>query len=288
MTIIADGRGWRAHFESVSDVAHFIDTNPCLWKENTTQHRGYIYDSDSWTLGDKEPDIQRYARNGWEKGTERLHRLLEGRPATFGTVTEWGYDVAGFLPDVPRLLGGNPDCMMRHKPIKGDRPIVSICVQVWINAGISAAEMLNYGAAMVSWIDHIEAQGKRCEIWAVCAAPHGYARGKRLSASWVVKQAQDHIDMAALAFSLTHPGASRRFGWRVWERICPITDHYYGSGGFKTTIDDVVDPPNGMLFLKGTYDNFGACKSIDTAIPYVAKQINEAAGETIVEISSDD
>jgi hypothetical protein len=79
----------------------------------------------------------------------------------------WRYDVAGELPDIGRFLAGDPAHMKRHGHPKGHRPIISLAINVIANAMITAQQMANYGAALVTVVDQIENAGRRVDL--VCA-----------------------------------------------------------------------------------------------------------------------
>lgn len=275
---------WRAHFDSAAEAAHYLETTPSKWNL-LKDHVGRHYADRSWTLGCDFKDVMRLAKDGWEDGTRNLETKLRGIPPRQGSSSSWTYDVAGYVPDVPRYLSGEPANMMRHGHPKGHKPIVSLCVMIWINAGINAAEMVNYGTAMTALIDQIEQAGRRVELWAGVIAPH-VGKAGIMSATWTVKSAEDHVDLAAVAFSLAHPGASRKLGWGIWERSDRPADRSFGQGGYTTKLADVLDPPHGMVFLGGVANSYGACSTMDKALPFVAKQINLAAGEQLVEVEN--
>jgi hypothetical protein len=174
--------------------------------------------------------------------------------------------------------------MMRRGEDKGHKPIVSICVNVWIRCDVKAAHMANYGAAMVAMIDHLENCGKRVEVRAVVAAPHCLDDTSTfMSASWMVKNAEDGVDLGALAFSLAHPGASRWFGWEVWRRSTLKYDKGYGRGnGYEMVEDDLIDPVPGAIMLPGLNSNPDACRTIEEALVFVRNEINGAAGEELI------
>lgn len=282
MLIHEDSRYSRAHADSVGEVCDFIEGSQAKWPYRPCRTMEGIYGEQSWTLKHDDAKVMRLARDGWKEGTEQVSaRLL---PPARERTSSWRYDMAGYLPDVPRFLGGSPDCMMRHGHPKGRTPVISLCVQVWINAIITAAQMVNYGAAVASCIDLLEQSGKRVELWAAVVQKNGHEPKRTMSASWVVKKPDEHVDFADLAFSLAHPGASRRFGWRVWERFNCTPDTRYGMGGYTPTLADVLGAPEGMLFLPGVANQYDRSKTADDALKLVMNQINLAAGEDIVEL----
>lgn len=282
--IISEDRRWRAHFESVGEVQDFLAVNPSKWapRDRGADCKSMRAES-SWDLGAGYEGVQRLARTGWSEGALDVAARLGSRLPARERTARWRHDMAGELPDVVRHLAGQPDSMKRRGHDNSHRPVVSLFVNVWIRCDVRAKAMANYGAALVAMIDQLENSGKRVELTAGVVAPHCHTI-TIMSATWTVKRAQDPVDLGALAFSLAHPGASRRFGWAVWERSDKQPDSGFGRGvGYKATEADLIDPAPGTFILTGLNSDPRRCQTMNDAIKFVAAQINEAAGEQLVD-----
>lgn len=287
MIIIKEKHTWRGHAANVVELATWLENTPYTWKQGTPHEPESAYHGKNWVLRASWDDCINMLKTGWEEGVKQISDTL----AVHSTARRphWRNDVAGDFPDVPRFLGGAHDPMRRRGHDNRRRPIVSIMVNNWINAAVDANHMVNFGAAMVAWIDRIEASGKRVELIAGTVAPQARGRDIHMSATWTVKQAEDPLDLSALAFSLAHPGASRRIGWGVWGRSGMRDD----SSGMGVAVDwdvdperHLIDPEPGTLVIRGANGQFGSNNRIRTyeeALKEVARQINAACARQGVE-----
>lgn len=280
--VISQPTLWRAHGESVADVQAWLGSTRKTWHGNSvvTDHM-----DSSWTLGDSYKRVQELAREGWSEGAQNISDILANRLPARSKVNRWKHDMAGVLPDVPRHLSGLPDCMLTRGHDNARKPVIAMFVNVWIRCDVKAKHMANYGAAVVAAIDQIENKGKHVELTAGVVAPHSKNSQLIMSATWDVKRAQDPVDFGALAFSLAHPGASRRFGWDMWRRSDKRDDTGYGRGvGYIAKEEDLIDPVPGVLILTGLNSDPNRCATIEDAIAFVRNQINQAAGEELVSV----
>ena len=197
-------------------------------------------------------------------------------------VDSWRYDVAGELPDIGRHLAGDPMCMKRHGHPKGRQPIISILVNICCSGGIDAKSYANFGAALVNVIDQLENSGRRVELHVGWIS----SMSKRVTCGWTVKQAQDPLDLAAVAFSIAHPAASRQIGFALAERTdVRRNDLSYGSI-VQVREQDWIDPTPGMFCLQGIgYLGDNNSSTLDGAIRDVTRRINTMAGEELVTVN---
>jgi hypothetical protein len=265
--------------ESLADVQHWIANSPQTW--TSTQSRSNAA-TQSWDLGVGYSGAMELARKGWSEGAKDLSDRLAAHMPARDKEDSWRYDVAGELPDIGRFLAGDPAHMKRHGHPKGHRPIISLAINVVANAMITAQQMANYGAALVTIVDQIENAGRRVDL--VCAfAARQF--GVKNVIGWQVKHAEDSLDLAAIAFSLGHPAALRRIGFAMIEHSATRTCPGYGH---STTItpDDIPEAMPGVLCLSGIGTCSHRCRTLDDAIAFATEQVNTAAGEELVTISA--
>jgi hypothetical protein len=274
---------YRTHFDSVLDAVHHLQSTPYKWKDRAPLRNDTYYGEAKWTLGHTANDVLSFARDGWEEGVRDVD--LYARPVANARSNSWRADVYGEQLDINRYLQGRPDCMRRRGNVHGRRPVVSIFVNNWINMKVQADQMVKFGAAMVAAIDHIEQSGKRVELVAGTVAKAYLAQHRIMSATWTVKHAEDPLDLSAIAFSLAHPGASRRFGWRIWAHSdCPEDSAFGVAVDWQTKPEHLIDPAPDMLMIAGLNGHWDRCKTMEDARLLVAMQINQAAGETLVDL----
>lgn len=272
-------RHCRVMCDSIADVQRWLKTTPRVWSSASSNSNGSGH---SWDLGVGYVGAEALLETGWREGAKDLGDRLAAYMPPRDKADSWRYDIAGELPDIGRFLAGDPAHMKRHGHPKGHHPIISIAVNIRVQCTVKASAMANYGAAMVAIIDKLEHSGRRVELAVTFASTMRHV--VRVSCGWTVKQADDPVDLAAVAFSLAHPSASRRIGFAMAERM--PKDTQCGSYGFDLVLDedDLIDPMPGTYCIEGLRNNTSRCLTLDDALVFVAKQINDAAGEDLVTV----
>lgn len=270
---VTNKRHWIALGENLDDVQRWLRTTPNKWGSNDSRG-GYGHE---WTLGVSYEQALELARTGWREGAQDLSSRLEAHMPPRDKEDSWRYDVAGELPDIGRFLAGDPTHMRRHGHPKGHRPIIAIAVNIRLMCGVKASAMANYGAALIAVIDQLEHTNRRVELTVTFATD----QGPRVSAGWTVKKAEDPLDLAAVAFSVAHPAASRRIGFAMYEHS-DVPRHWGYGSGLKLREEDLIDPLPGTYCIEGLNNCTTRCLTLEDAIVFVRDQINNAAGEELV------
>jgi len=142
----------------------------------------------------------------------------------------------------------------------------------------SAKEFMNYGVAVLSYVEGLEAAGFRVEIEAnmSCIMDGGIKVDCRVT----LKQAQEAIEMDKLAYALAHPTFLRRICFRVWESI-PEIDAILGYGYGSPRSLEANELENNQIALPGI--NVLQSKDLKTAeaalravAPTIEKQLRNA------------
>lgn len=268
-------RRYKAHFENLLDVERHLASTPKLWSCSTsTGHNGDV----KWDLGVGFSGAMKLAREGWPEGAEDVGERLTGVPARAKAKRD-AFGVAGYRPDVGRFLSGQPDCMVTKGELQGNRPAVVLYVAMGGASMITANQFINFGAAVVACIDQIEAAGRRVEVNGTWASDTD--KGK-IFFSWNVKQAEDPVDLGALAFSLGHPAAARRLAFALAEHSPQRLETYSYGTPITVTQDDVVEAPDSAVFLEGMTKQYDRCKTLEDALRYASGVINRLTGEQLV------
>jgi hypothetical protein len=275
-----DATHWTIYGEDVSDVARYLEANPSHWPSNQARDKGY---GSSWDLGADWQTCLRMAREGWSEGAERLHASLAVLMPPNDKETETRYDVAGHFPDVARYVAGDPAHMIRRGRTHGHPPVVNIVVAATASGGVPAQSYANFGAAMTNVIDRIEAGGRRVELHVMFP---NQLRGRRVLAGWKVKAAEDHCDLAQIAFAIGHPAAYRRFGFGLWEQT--DREDYPGMGYGRCVPFTKADAEHmhmeECIIINAEGGKLFACSTPDAALKWVAETLNSTAVETLVEL----
>jgi len=149
------------------------------------------------------------ARNLLE-ATVKTNTALSNRQAALAD-----FDVTGHSLDVGEYLAGNPCCWEAAGDEEAEtKPVVSIGVNCCTSANVPASTIMNRGAAVLSYVDALEAAGFRVELWSCFAATGG---GVEADIRTLVKAAGETWSPAAVAFSICHPAWLRRVMFRHYE-----------------------------------------------------------------------
>jgi hypothetical protein len=265
--------------DDLHDAAQFIAATPRLWNQDSAMSNRATHDWDLATGWERSLEL---ADNGWTEGALAFANKLAVLPPNEAE-PEYQYDVAGYMPDVPLYCSGDPMHMRNDGHPQGRKPIVHLVVNAIASAFITADEYRNYGAAITAMIAQIEASGRRVELDVVFV--DGLRDGTKGIMGWKVKQASDHVDLSAVAYSLAHPAAFRRIGFALIERT-PRRCESFGYGSCSSMTAELAHHINaeGAFLLGGVGRSRGACKTMAEALRFAAQQINAAAGEPLVTV----
>jgi hypothetical protein len=261
--------------DDLTDVQRWIRETPPTWSARSSVTTAATKD---WDLGVGYEGAMKLAETGWSEGDILLNDQLMTHKPERDHADSWRYDVAGELPDIGRYLAGDPLHMRRHGHPKGHQPIVSLLIRNCCGGAVAADTFVKYGAALCTIVDQLENMGRRVEV---NVADISVIDGIRCTLGWTVKQAEDSLDLAAMAFSLAHPAAPRRIGFAMCERT-PREAWNYGQPASPKQ-SDWIDPVPNMYCLDGVGRLFGT-QSLTTVIKHAVEQINKAAGEELVTV----
>lgn len=189
----------------------------------------------SWA-GGTFADAVNMARVGWPEGRNKLASLRDSLTArrTYATLPAEVVDVAGAFPIPALAAAGDPACMVDLQPVEDRRrPIVRLMIQAAYSSIYKAAEVVNFGAALCTLIDGIEAANFRVEVvssW--LSRPGTGRRGVEYAQHVTLKRAEDAAEVDRLAYALTHPSYLRRLCFAVVERQPQLYDGYVNGGSY--------------------------------------------------------
>lgn len=230
-----EGEGWPA-IKSSRQVGPPLGSDDPEW-------------SGALTWGDA---IQR-ARYGWPEGLARLNHAFAEARGDVRQVQRSVFEIGreGFCPDIPSYLQGRPDHMLSTAQAARPMRVITIVNSVTVNAGVSADRVVNYGGALISFVQSLTQQGYSVRIvnhW-------GATAGNELVVHCfcTVKDCGRAIDLDQLAFCLVSPAYFRRLGFSIIEqcRTPEYVDAFQGSYGASNNQVDAsyIDGP--FLLLTG-------------------------------------
>lgn len=258
-------------------VAQFAAVDRTMKPEQTSYDSSRSYKDTKWA-GCTFEEAVAYATDGWADGRKKLAKLtatgiqrLDRAP-----IREVLHDVAGFSPNVPMYCAGMPDCMMQYDTVTKPS-VLRLVVDCSRHCNVTATQIMNYGAALLSYIELIEAEGIRCELW---AAQTTNGNGKGFSCRVLVKESDQPFDFSAIAFALGHAGFQRRLGFRVKEQFaemwsgCGKTKGGWCSGyGSPGTYPLKMFDGDTIFRVPTINDTYKQCRSLDGALGVFEAQI---------------
>jgi hypothetical protein len=164
--------------------------------------------------------------------------------------------------------------MIRHTatPDSGRGRVLTLIVPVSANWNVSARNMSFFGIGVAQYVRQLEAQGTRVHLIA-CVTAQIY--NTRVTHSWTVKNPDQGLDLASVAFSIGHPACFRRLGFALLERSEAQEISNYGVS-IDTRVSDILNAPANAFVLNGMKDaNENAVTPAD-ALAFVERQITEA------------
>lgn len=181
------------------------------------------------------------AERGWPEGRKKLMTAMAAAQSSPAFTQTLAMDVAGAYPIAALAAAGDPCSMVDLQPVEDRvRPIVRLVIQRGGSSAYSGVEFMNYGAAVLSYIEGLEAAGFRCEIEVSFAAK---IQPVDHYLSVIVKRAEEPIELDRMAYVLTHPAFFRRIAFAVKESTPGIAEHLNGCdyGFSRSPRPDEVD-----------------------------------------------
>lgn len=264
------------HFDSLHELGVWIETAPRTWPDrayslSTEGGKGY-----KWDLGTGYAEAVRLAQEGWIEGAERAQEALKAfNPATPQPETKT--DFYGFRPHVPRFCAGAPDSMVRHArpPLNGSKRVLTLVVQTSIAFFTEARCAANYGIAVAQYVNQLEGDDTRVEL--IAAATLDY-RGRRGAFTWTLKQAEQPLDLAVVAFAIGHPAMFRRLVVAAMERSDLRPQTNYGVP-MDAEASDLINYPPGTVILNGMREANSLARTPQDALEHITQQIEKSIQE---------
>ena len=189
----------------------------------------------------------------WSDGAAALQtaRVEIDRMRTNAPALERVRSVAGYMPDVPSYLAGLPQAMWTDAEAE-DAPrarakVLRVGVAASYSAGATSEHVMNRGAAIMSCVDALEAEGFRVEVCAVIIAADDY-NDEAFRWDVCIKQADQDWTPGAVAFALAHPAFNRRLAFGLKER-CARAFRNTNGGGYNSERANHIDGSDYDLWL---------------------------------------
>lgn len=179
------------------------------------------------------------ARQGWSEMRSEIEAMANEVSSRIGNVEVDTFvptfDVCGVAVDVGRMMSGEYECMIQPelRKVPRDTSVVTIVIDMFTSASVSAQTYLKRGAAVLALLEIIRQMGVPAEVWLTLdmasetIPDNEKETGFGMHAIPLVKSDQP-IDIDALAFGLAHPATFRRLGFSAHEVDDSPKSHCYG------------------------------------------------------------
>lgn len=184
-------------------------------------------------------------------------------------------DVIGAFPIVPAFLAGVPDSMGALEYSEQKEKLITISVNSSVYHGVTDEQSLARGRAILAAVEALTLNGYAVELWTHYRTKW---QGIAVEIQICIKQSDQNISLASLAFALCSNAFQRRLCFRYIESSPTAwqlsAEHGYGSGFDTDNVNfDVVIPWVGPD-QKASFDTPSkACSTIERLIN---NQLSEA------------
>lgn len=254
--------------DSVESFIKFCDNQPNkTWegKSRSSNQKG----NTGWYGNVSYDGAKALALNGWDKGLKDIsERMAQITKECHGKVTL--KSIAGSHPDVARFIAGMPDCMNRR--IYSDaakKPCLDIVLNQSYSASVKSSDIMNYGAAIASFIDQLENSGYSISL-SIAAVSTTYGTYINNGFLLHLKNQGEALDIGKLVYFIAHTSMLRRLGFAHWEVQCNYDEL---AGGYGCIVD-LPKHMQGDLYF-GKEGNLSQCNTIDSALEYVKQQVTK-------------
>lgn len=227
-------------FTSINHLMRYIENTPLnennRWGELSSSRRDYS----GWYMTSNFEEALELLKNGYEAGTEELRVKLQCETnQDMQFVRKMCMDVVGFQPCVPNYLMGIPQNMFNQKLVAKKQKIITLNKCVDYAGRVSAKEILEYSVRTLRIIQELEKQGFAVNLNIV----DGYSSGSENEIIKVrIKNSNERLNLAKLAFPLLHPSMLRRIMFRYVEvsDTTPYRTQSKGAGSIGSCVGDYI------------------------------------------------
>lgn len=215
-------------FETFADFSEFF--NIC----DSRKHKGGSFNNsrtrysegDDWAGANYE-QAKDMLLHGYDKSVSAVNaRVNQLQKQSFERPPRRVKDYCGYAPIVPAYVIGLPKTMWRNKAEHKQSKVVTVVYDVGVSCGVSARELEEHGAKVVSYVMNLERLGYRVRIDAM----DGFARDGRAYALRIpIKNENNPINLKRICFPMTHVAFSRTLAFDWYER-CPDAEYMSGYG----------------------------------------------------------
>ena len=185
-----------------------------------------------WTGVKDYEEARNLLINGWDAKVDFLKKQFEtaSKELDEKTVVKTFSDVVGFMPIVPNVIIGLPNCMLNNRTETKKSKIIKFLIDTTVSCSEDSDDMIKYYSEVLARIALLERKGYRCRIEILQPFTDEDNSDTKACFSVLIKSENQPFDIKRMAFPMAHTAMFRGFGF-AWENSLPIDyDSYHCSG----------------------------------------------------------
>lgn len=222
-------------FKSISDFYQYISTTPYNYAFRNPYDRDSIGKDYGWyQTSDYNEAIGHMLNGTWTTGIENLNKQFKATMSKQPQPTmrrSFRNSVAGFAPVVPLYLAGVPTNMLQQIQIPQKSKVLDVVKSINYNCQVPANTIMEESVKALVLVNQLEKQGYRVNLSIAFAS---YA-GNTICSCIRLKNANEKLNIAKLAFPMVHPSMLRRCIFRFIEVFPKTTVPFKDGYGIPET-----------------------------------------------------
>lgn len=227
------GNVYVTEFETITELAHFIETNePYENFLNKKTGCDSISGDYTFTQTNNFEEAKDLLLHGWEHGTKEIKKQVDVKQTGISTKQKNVYDVVGYQCSVPRYLQGIPTNMINNKPVPQKNKVITMNKMACYSCNVDRKTIIKESVKVLQLVNRLEKQGYRVNLNVI----FGTSKRNQVITKVRIKNASQRLNVKQIAFPLVHPSMLRRIILAVWERSKECS--YYGfESGYGQAMD---------------------------------------------------
>ena len=218
----------------------------------------------------------------WPEGANKIKPVnldLSGILAESIKMPRPAQHMAGYRPNVPAYLAGNPVNMWRQEPHPLPNRLLKIGVHVGKAYPIEQETTFYRGTAILSIVDALTMAGFNVELTAVWR--NKSANGGQVNIDTIIKRSDQSWSADSVAFALCNDGYQRRVIWPIINKLANENDQNAIKISDTLGSGDEEKGEDFDLFFPYLLDRWTVNNCIDKALAIIKPQLDKLKNKTV-------
>ena len=223
-----ENKGNYMNYEVFDYLSEIIETNRKREKRHNDDTMNIRSLNKSWDGVRTYEEAENLAINGWREmeNDDRLKNIFNLQTGEEDKLISFKNDVVGYVPIVPLVLQGIPNCMSNVQKKRVKSRIIHIVYNISITCDRSSDDIMKAGLELFKVIMALERQGYRIRLTAMQEFTD-YNGSDMFFLN--LKSEYKPLHISSMMFPLIHPAMFRVIGFCWYERS-PVTSYKSGYG----------------------------------------------------------